>query len=298
MAGVAQIVAEELGVPIEQIRMVWGDTDATPFDAGAQGSRTLFNAGNAALRAARQVRQELIRRAADSSKRPRPTWNSATARSSCAAFPTAASPISTLMAGQMWVERTDPRARHLPCGRRPDYDPATLQGSLVPAFNAPDLPLPRGRGRGRSRDGFARVIDFVVAQDVGFAINPTYVEGQMQGGAVQGIGYALTEELVLENGRILNPNLALYKLPTTLERRTSGPSSSSTHPAKDRTAPRVSASHPWWLHLARSPMPSPTRSVSRSDPLPLKPELVLRAIRDGERAGAAEGAVGAETARR
>ena len=65
--------------------------------------------------------------------------------------------------------------------------------------------------------GHTRVVDYVAVQDAGFAVNPTLVEGQMQGGAVQGIGYALTEEIVIEDGRMLNPNLALYKLPTTLE---------------------------------------------------------------------------------
>ena len=57
----------------------------------------------------------------------------------------------------------------------------------------------------------------MAAQDVGFAINPTYIEGQIQGGAAQGIGYALLEELHFEDGRVLNPNFALYKLPTTLD---------------------------------------------------------------------------------
>jgi CO/xanthine dehydrogenase Mo-binding subunit len=54
----------------------------------------------------------------------------------------------------------------------------------------------------------------VAAQDVGFAVNPQYIEGQMQGGAAQAFGFVLTEELHFEDGRILNPNLALYKLPT------------------------------------------------------------------------------------
>ena len=55
------------------------------------------------------------------------------------------------------------------------------------------------------------------SQDVGFAVNPLYVEGQMQGGAVQGIGYVADRGDHIEDGRLLNPNLALYKLPTTLE---------------------------------------------------------------------------------
>ena len=58
---------------------------------------------------------------------------------------------------------------------------------------------------------------YVVAQDVGFAMNPTYIEGQIEGGVAQGLGQALSEEIVYEGGRVLNPNLTDYKMPTTLD---------------------------------------------------------------------------------
>src|SRR5207244_11542257 len=57
----------------------------------------------------------------------------------------------------------------------------------------------------------------VVAQDVGFAINPTYIEGQIEGGVAQGLGQTLSEEIIYEGGRVLNPNLTDYKMPTTLD---------------------------------------------------------------------------------
>ena len=55
------------------------------------------------------------------------------------------------------------------------------------------------------------------AQDVGFAINPTYIEGQIEGGVTQGIGQALTEEIVYREGRVLNPNLTDYKMLTAVD---------------------------------------------------------------------------------
>ena len=58
---------------------------------------------------------------------------------------------------------------------------------------------------------------YVVAQDVGFAINPTYVEGQIEGGVAQGIGQALSEEIVYDGGRVLNANLTDYKMPTMMD---------------------------------------------------------------------------------
>src|SRR5436309_15974623 len=57
-----------------------------------------------------------------------------------------------------------------------------------------------------SRDWSSDVCSSDLAQDVGFAMNPTYIEGQIEGGVAQGLGQALSEEIVYENGRVLNPN--------------------------------------------------------------------------------------------
>ena len=57
----------------------------------------------------------------------------------------------------------------------------------------------------------------MVAQDVGYAINPTYIEGQIEGGVAQGIGQTLSEEIVYEDGRVLNANLTDYKMPTMMD---------------------------------------------------------------------------------
>jgi CO/xanthine dehydrogenase Mo-binding subunit len=65
--------------------------------------------------------------------------------------------------------------------------------------------------------GEVRVTDYVAANDVGKAINPLLVRGQIEGGVVQGIGYALTEGLIFDCGEILNRNLSDYKIPTTTE---------------------------------------------------------------------------------
>ena len=92
MAGIVQMVSEELGVPMDKIRVVWGDTDATPFDAGAQGSRTLFNAGRAAQAAAQDARQQLLQRAADMLEAAPEDLEVEQGWCGCAVFRTAASP--------------------------------------------------------------------------------------------------------------------------------------------------------------------------------------------------------------
>lgn len=217
MAGVAQVVAEELGIPLEQVRMKWGDTDGTPMDAGAQGSRTLYNMGNAAIVAAREARQQLLQKAADVLEAAETDLEVSDGRVSVRGAPDHSVTYADLMAGQMWA--TTPVIGHGAfLTSFPDSNAATtLNGALLPAFNAPSYHCHAAEVDVDLETGAVRVLDYVVVQDAGFAINPLYLEGQMQGGAAQGIGWSLTEELHIQDGIIQNPNLALYKLPTTLE---------------------------------------------------------------------------------
>jgi CO/xanthine dehydrogenase Mo-binding subunit len=283
MAGIAQVVAEELDVSIDNVRMVWGDTDATPMDAGAQGSRTLFNMGRAAQRAAQAARQQLLERAADLLEVAEADLEVADGLVSVRGVPGRSLSYAELMAGQMWS--TEPVIGHGTFLAEPTpYEPTSLEGSLLPVFNSPSFHCHAAEVEVDLDTGLTKVLDFVVAQDAGFAINPTYVEGQMQGGAVQGIGYALTEELVIEDGRILNPNLALYKLPT----------------AKD--VPRIrteivefaSTQGPYGAKgVGEPPVTVPPAAIANAvtaatgvaiRTMPLTPERVYRAIKEGSEA--------------
>jgi len=217
MAGVAQVVAEELGIPVEQVKVQWGDTDGTPMDAGAQGSRTLYNMGNAAIVAARDARQQLLAKAADALEAAEHDLEVADGRVSVRGVPDRSVTYAELMAWQMWA--TAPVVGHgtFLTTFPPSEAATTLNGALLPAFNAPSYHCHAAEVDVDLETGLVRVLDYVVVQDAGFAVNPLYVEGQMQGGAVQGIGWSLTEEMHIQDGIIQNPNLALYKLPTTLE---------------------------------------------------------------------------------
>lgn len=216
MAGVAQIVAEELGVPLERVRIIWGDTDATPMDAGAQGSRTLFNAGRAAQTAARDARQQLLERAAALLEAAEADLEIVDGVVQVRGVPDRGVPYAELTAGQMWMSEPI-LGRGAFLANPPAIALDVIEGSVFTVFNAPSFHCHAAEVEVDRETGQTRVVDYVVVQDAGFAVNPTFVEGQMQGGAAQGIGYALTEEIVLDEGRMLNPNLALYKLPTTLD---------------------------------------------------------------------------------
>ncbi|MCA9858649.1 MAG: xanthine dehydrogenase family protein molybdopterin-binding subunit [Thermomicrobiales bacterium] len=217
MAGVAQVVAEELGIPLDQVKVKWGDTDGTPMDAGAQGSRTMYNMGNAAMQAAQDARQQLLQKAADVLEAAEADLEVDGGRVYVKGVPGRSVSYADLMAWQMWA--TTPVIGHgtFLTTFPPSEAAATMNGSMIPAFNAPSYHCHAAEVDVDMETGIVRVIDYVVVQDAGFAINPLYVEGQMHGGAVQGIGWSLTEELQIEGGIIQNPNLALYKIPTTLE---------------------------------------------------------------------------------
>jgi CO/xanthine dehydrogenase Mo-binding subunit len=284
-AGIAQIIAGEIGVSLDSIRVVSGDTATTPMDAGAQGSRTLFNAGQAAKRAAKSVRSELFRRAADILEVSEADLEVTNGRITVKGVPDRRIDYADLTAGQMWASEPVLGKGTYVMPPTPNDD-TTLQGSLVPAFNAASYHCHAAEVEVDPETGSTRIVDFVVAQDVGFAVTPLYVEGQMQGGAVQGVGYMLTEEVVIEDGRMLNPNLALYKIPTMLDAPDVRPiiveaaSEHGPYGAKGVGEPPVVLPPGAIANAVANAIGNPIRTT------PLTPERVLRVIRDGEAAAA------------
>src|SRR5439155_1368236 len=97
------------------------------------------------------------------------------------------------------------------------YDSKRVDGHVYPAFHSPSFHAHAVDLSIDPETGDVTIHKYVVAQDVGFAMNPTYIEGQIEGGVAQGLGQALSEEIVYENGRVLNANLTDYKMPTTLD---------------------------------------------------------------------------------
>lgn len=216
MAGVAQVVAAELGIDLDKVKIIWGDTEATPYDAGAQGSRTLYNVGRAVQDAAAQVRDELLRRAADVLEAAVDDLEIVDGEVRVRGVPDRSVSYAELLAGTMWA--TGPVFASAKYLQPPtEYLPERVTSAFYPTMNDASFHCHAAEVEVDPETGHVKVTSLVVAQDVGFAINPTYVEGQMQGGSAQGLGYALTEELHIDGGRVANPNLVLYKVPTTME---------------------------------------------------------------------------------
>lgn len=211
---IAQIVAEELGLPIRSIRVINNDTDIKPWDVGVHASRTTFVAGNSALRAARQARHKLITAAAVRLKRKPDDLDlrqgHVVERASGELLLTVGKIVRGLHFGARneLIMTTD---YYEPPSARPDDDhKGDISGAYSFGTHVAEVEVDL-------ETGAVKVVKIVAAHDVGRVINRLGIEGQLEGGISQGIGYCLSEELKVHNGRVLNPTFMDYKLMTSTE---------------------------------------------------------------------------------
>ncbi len=196
-ASMALFAAEELGVPPDRIEALVGDTESTGYCDTTGGSRTTYATGMAVVEAARDAVQELRRRAALTWELPleQVAWQQGRAVDLTAANDPLPLAELTANAGQTGG---------------PIAGSAELNAQGVgPGFGVHlcDVEVDQ-------ETGATKILRYLAVQDVGKAIHPSYVEGQLQGGAVQGIGLALNEEyLYTAEGVLDNPGFLDYRIP-------------------------------------------------------------------------------------
>jgi CO/xanthine dehydrogenase Mo-binding subunit len=215
-SGLRQIVAETLGIDPDNVVIPDPDTDVGGFDGGSQGSRNLQVAGGAALRAAENLKQEILKAAA-------PLLQAAAEELECAegfvrvrAQPGRRVSFATIGAGASWgVGTLTASGSHaLPAIA---HNPSCASGLLFSHFASPTYHVHYVEVEVDPVDGTVKVLRYVVAQEVGKVINLTSVRGQVQGGVMQGLGYALCESLRIdEHGKTLETSLSSYRLPLTI----------------------------------------------------------------------------------
>ena len=189
-----QIVAEELYLPLSRIQVQVWDTDAVPFDTGVGGSRVTRIAGQAAFRAAREVAREVRMVAAELL-----AW-----------------PEESLILRGTEVIHQDTGASHpwaalLQRWGQPVVGRGTVQDmspSPVTSFTAQVAEVAVD-----PETGAVKLLRFTTAHDVGTVLNPLDHQGQIDGAVMQGIGYALSEELGVDDGRVTNVSFGDYKIP-------------------------------------------------------------------------------------
>lgn len=175
------LVAEELGIAPERVRLIHQDTAVTPFDYGSLGSQTTFNAGRAALLAARALRERL--EALPPQERD----------------------------GRVLSAEVSPE----PLERPAEPDAARSQGrAMYSSFPFPAWYACAARVAVDTATGRVRVLRVVACHDVGTVVNRAGAEGQIEGGVVHSLGMALSEGVVAEAGRQLTTGLMDYRLQT------------------------------------------------------------------------------------
>jgi CO/xanthine dehydrogenase Mo-binding subunit len=208
---IAQIVAEELGLDVDDIHVIHSDTDICPWDVGSHASRTTFVAGNAALGAARKIKARILELGAKELD----------------------APLEKLVLRDRHIVHKDDPERKLEIGKlirkahfshggqmlmaEYFYDPANenmgkdFRGNMSMTYTFGTHGV---RVKVDEETGKVKILKYVAAHDVGKAINPLLLEGQVYGGVMMGVGYALTEQVICEKGQSMNPNFRDYKILT------------------------------------------------------------------------------------
>ena len=226
----ATIVAEELGLQPKDIRLVTADTDTTPIDLGSYSSRVTFMAGNAALQAGSKMRSLLVEAAAAKMGVETSTVRVGDGRMGDFSFEEASvlaeARFGTLTSAGSY---TPPKIAGPYKGSGVGPSPAYSYSACVVDLDAD------------ARTGLVRIGKVWIAHDVGRAINPLLVEGQIEGSIYMGLGEALMEEQEFRKGLHKWPSMLEYKSPRSSTCRRSRRSSSRPSTRKDRTAPRKPA---------------------------------------------------------
>jgi len=261
-AAMAMHVAEVLGLPISDIKPQVGDTDSIGFTSNTGGSSVTFKTGWACYNAAQSVKQQMVERAAKIWEIP-----DTDVEYKEAVLQHVSDPELKLNFKQI-------AARMIPTG-----GPIVASAGVNPPGPGPSIGVHVVDVEVDTETGKVEILRYTAAQDAGKAIHPAYVEGQIQGGAVQGIGWALNEEYVYnDDGALLNSSFLDYRMPTSLDL-----------PMIDTIIVEVAnPSHPYGVRgVGEVPIVPPMAAISnaiydaigiRMNDLPMSPDKILEAL--------------------
>jgi xanthine dehydrogenase molybdenum-binding subunit len=260
----AQQFAEVLGIPVEDVNPQVGDTEAIGFTSMTGGSSVAFKTGWACHEAAQDVKRQMMARAAR-------LWD--------------VSPDDVELVDGVFKHKKDPELKLT--FKELAAKSADTGGPIVGRANMD----PKGAGSAFSthiadvevdpETGKVTVLRYTAVQDVGKAVHPSYVEGQIQGGVAQGIGWALNEEYFMsDDGKMMNSSLLDYRMPITLDL-----------PMIDTVIVEVAnPNHPYGVRgVAEVPIVPPPAAIAnaiyhatgvRMTDLPINPAALLKAMKE------------------
>jgi CO/xanthine dehydrogenase Mo-binding subunit len=199
----AQMTAEVMEVPFERVVIVAGDTETTPYSTISAGSMTTRTMGIAVCRACQDAKDQLCKKGAQKLKLKIDEVEYSRGRVQVKGQPEkflTLSDLARLPFGSVGMGAITGRGA------------GDLGVEVTPVFavQAADIEADPETGK-------IKVLDFVIAQDTGVAVNPKILEGQMQGSVVQGIGWALSEGYVYQDGLLKNSTFLDYRMPTAAD---------------------------------------------------------------------------------
>ncbi|MDH5616049.1 MAG: xanthine dehydrogenase family protein molybdopterin-binding subunit [Acidimicrobiia bacterium] len=211
--GVRQIAADELGVDPSDVILTMPDTDGQGFDAGSQGSRTTHIVGRAVREAGADLRRQIVEAGAQLLEESTEDIEITDGMVRVKGRPHRRLSLADLAKGAMF-RRGPLAATGSYATPIPKYDPESATGMLFPTFPTPTYHVHVAEVEVDPHTGQVTVLRYLVAQEVGRAINPQGILGQIQGGVAQGIGHALYETLeVGADGRYRQRSLEAYRMP-------------------------------------------------------------------------------------
>jgi CO/xanthine dehydrogenase Mo-binding subunit len=208
---ISQIIAEVLGIQMEDINIINNDTDVCPWDVGVHASRTTFVAGNSALGAAQKIREQIMEVAAKN----------------------LGEDAASLDIKNGIIFSIKDKEKNIPLGKVLRKAHYTLGGRMLVAehfYDPPNENLDQNFRGNLSvtyafgahgvevevdkETGHVKILNYIAAHDVGRALNPMLLEAQIHGAGIQGIGYALGEKMIYDKGMLKNGNFLDYKMLT------------------------------------------------------------------------------------
>ncbi len=200
----ALLAAEAYGVAPDKVRFVYSDTDSAPYGGGVGGSKTLYTLGNAVINAARDARRQTLAIAAEEFEVSAEDLEIVDGRVQVRGFPDRSITLGEIAGKGMTF------------GGK--YEPVHGNGRQAVTDRAPSFCAQIAEVEVDEETGDVNLLNLAVVQDVGRAINPLAVEGQMQGGAVQGVGWALYEEMRYDaDGQLLSGSWMDYAMPDAVQ---------------------------------------------------------------------------------
>ncbi len=203
-ASLALIAAEELSLPAQAVNVTHDSTDSMPYSGLSAGSKTTYTVGSAVLAAARDARTQLFTIAAEMLEASAEDMELRDGKVMVKGVP------------EKYVTLQQIAANSMNFGA--PYEPVYGRGRSANRVSSPMFAAHLAKVAVDPETGEVRVLDYIAAQDVGRAINTAEVEGQIHGGVVQGIGWALFEGMTYdEQGQLLTSTLMDYALPRSLD---------------------------------------------------------------------------------